>query len=182
MVRSQPKYLHVQLSFCCKCTTASTYSEDDTIEIWNPEFAEDPFLGHVLARRILPPHTVARIKRYLCRNEGITNYTHTSLFTDLACLNPLEDSELVDITNLIGVSNAPGGLLALIATESSEPPKATVVIAASPQLVPPSSASSLPQSADDNWHCSYDCQLLALHDCGSSYCDFWTLSDDNFPR
>ena len=69
-----------------------------------------------------------------------------------------------------------------VATESSEPPKATVVIAASPQLVPPSPASSLPQSADDNWHRSYDCQLLALHDCGSSYCDFWTLSDDNFPR
>jgi len=116
MVRSQPKYLHVQLSFCCKCTTASTYSEDDAIEIRNPEFAEDPFLGRVLARRIPPPHTAARIKRYLCRNEGITNYTHTSLFTDLACLNPLEDSELVDITNPIGVGNAPGGPLALVAS------------------------------------------------------------------
>jgi hypothetical protein len=88
------------------------YSDNDIKMIRNPEFLEDPFLGSVLLVRIPPPHSVAAIKRYLCAREYIqVDSARVVLFRHMGCLDPLEDSELVD---LVGVGHTPEEPIALV--------------------------------------------------------------------
>jgi hypothetical protein len=83
--------------------------------IRNPEFLEDPFLGSVLSVRIPPPHSVAAIKRYLCAREYIqVDSARVVLFRHIGCLDPLEDSALVGITDPVGVGHTPEEPIALV--------------------------------------------------------------------
>jgi len=117
------------------------YSPTSGVEVQNPEFPEDPYLGRTIAIRIPPPHLAANIKHHICGREGIADYEHTSLFPDISCLTPLNDSEPVDILDHAGSGTTYENPIVLV-TRKWEAPKHTHV----------------PDSAG-NWY-----QLKAHHD------------------
>jgi hypothetical protein len=86
------------------------YSPTGGVEVKNPEFSEDPYLGRTLAIRITPPHLAASVKHHICGQEDIVviDYEHTSLFADISCLSPLDDSEPVRILDCAGTGSTPG--------------------------------------------------------------------------
>jgi len=90
------------------------YSLTSGVEVKNPEFPKDPYLGCALAIRIPPPHLAASLKRNICGREDITDYEHTSLFTDISCLTPLDDSEVVHILDHAGIGSMPGDPVAVV--------------------------------------------------------------------
>jgi len=87
------------------------------VEVKNPEFPEDPYLGRALAIRVAPPHLVASVKRHICGREDIAGYEHTSLFTNISCLTPLDDSEPVHILDHAGIGSTPGNPVALVSSK-----------------------------------------------------------------
>jgi len=93
------------------------YSPAGGVEVKNPEFPEDPYLGRTLAIRITPPHLAASVKRHICGREDITDYDNTSLFTDILCLTPLDDSEAVHILDRAGTGSTPGDPVALVSSK-----------------------------------------------------------------
>jgi hypothetical protein len=93
------------------------YSPAGGVEVKNPEFPEDPYLGRTLAIRITPPHLAASVKRHICGREDITDYEHTSLFTDISRLTPLDDSESVRILDRAGTGSTPGDPVALVSSK-----------------------------------------------------------------
>ena len=93
------------------------YSLTSRVEVKYPEFPEDPYLGRALAIRIPPPHLAASVKRHICGREDIAGYEHTSLFTDISCLTPLDDSEPVRILDHSGVGSTSGDPVALVTLE-----------------------------------------------------------------
>ena len=90
------------------------YSLTSGVEVKNPEFPEDPYLGRTLAIRIPPPHLAASVKRHICGREDITDYDNTSLFTDILCLTPLDDFEPVHILDHAGMGSMPGDPVAVV--------------------------------------------------------------------
>jgi len=93
------------------------YSLTSGVEVKNPEFPEDPYLGRALAIRIPPPHLAASVKRHICGREDITDYEHASLFTDISCLTPLDDSEPVRVLDRAGTGSTPGDPVALVSSK-----------------------------------------------------------------
>jgi hypothetical protein len=95
------------------------YLPAGSVEVKNPEFPEDPYLGRVLAIRITPLHLAASVKCHICGQEDIADYEHTSLFTNISCLTPLDDSEPVHIVDHTGVGSTSGEPVALVMLEPS---------------------------------------------------------------
>jgi hypothetical protein len=93
------------------------YSLTSGVEVKNPEFPEDPYLGRALAIRIPPPHLAASLKRHICGREDIADYEHASLFPDISCLTPLDDSEAVHILDRAGTGSTPGDPVALVSSK-----------------------------------------------------------------
>jgi len=93
------------------------YSLTSGVEVKNPEFPDDPYLGRALAVRIPPPHLAASVKRHICGREDITDYEHASLFTDISCLTPLDDSEPVRVLDRAGTGSTPGDPVALVSSK-----------------------------------------------------------------
>jgi len=146
-----PRYVEVCSPVNCWCCDNDpllslsvyyrVYSPTSGVEVQNPEFPEDPYLGRTIAIRIPPPHLAANIKHHICGREGIADYEHTSLFPDISCLTPLNDSEPVDILDHAGSGTTYENPIVLV-TRKWEAPKHTHV----------------PDSAG-NWY-----QLKAHHD------------------
>ena len=101
---------------------------------------EDPYLGRITAKRIAPPHTATSIKRYLSKQEDISDYSRTTLFSTLSSPSPLEDHGHVSILTVEGPGSSLEEPMALVI---SDPPTQTVASPSAP--VPPllSSASSI---------------------------------------
>jgi hypothetical protein len=93
------------------------YSPAGGVEVKNPEFSEDPYLGRALAIRVAPPHTATSVKHHICGREEIADYEHTNLFTNISCLTPLDDSEPVHILDRAGTGSTPGDPVALVSSK-----------------------------------------------------------------
>jgi hypothetical protein len=94
------------------------YSPTSGVEIKNPEFPEDPYLGCSLAIRIPPPHIADSVKCHICWREDISDHKNTKLFTDISCLStPLDDYEPVHILDHSGVGSTTGDPVALVILE-----------------------------------------------------------------
>jgi hypothetical protein len=93
------------------------YSPAGGVEVKNPEFPEDPYLGRALAIRFAPPHLAASVKRHICGREDIADYERASLFPDISCLTPLDDSEAVRILDHAGTGSTPGDPVALVSSK-----------------------------------------------------------------
>jgi len=84
------------------------------VEVKNPKFPEDPYLGRALAIRVAPPHLAVSVKHHICAREDIAGYEHTSLFTNISCLTPLDDFEPVHILDHAGIGSTPGDPVTLV--------------------------------------------------------------------
>ena len=89
------------------------YSTSDVVEVKNPEFSEDPYLGRTLAFRVPPPHLASSLKRHLCGREG-TDHKQAVLFRDISCLTPLDDSEPAQILERTGIGSTMENPIALV--------------------------------------------------------------------
>ena len=90
------------------------------MEVKNPEFTEDPYLGRALAIRITPPHLAASVKRHLCGREDLGDDKNARLFTDISCLTPLDDSEPVRILDRSGAGSTSGEPVVLVMLEPGD--------------------------------------------------------------
>jgi hypothetical protein len=95
------------------------YSSNGSIQVKNPEFPDDPWLGRTLVHRITPPHTVTRIKDHLARLEAINDLANTQLFANVSCPAPLQDTEFINTRDLDGFGATPEDPLALVVPGSS---------------------------------------------------------------
>jgi len=93
------------------------YSPAGGVEVKNPEFPDDPYLGRALAIRVTPPHTIASVKRHICGREDIANHKNTSLFDNILSRIPLDDSKPVHIFDHAEIGSTSGDPVALVMLE-----------------------------------------------------------------
>src|SRR5204863_1917689 len=127
---------------------------------------------HVLATRIPPPHSAARIKQYLSRREAVADSTSSDLFADFSCLNPLNDLELVDTLNPVGAGSAPGDPIALVLLS---PPD--TITSTPTQVTLPQHATISPQPWDGTRPAGYNYTIRALYTSTFGYPYFEHISD-----
>jgi hypothetical protein len=93
------------------------YAEDGGIPSKTP-VPGDPFLGHIKARSVPPPHTVKTVKRSIAKVEDIIDPTSTSLFLTPYSQSSMADADKVTILNRTGPGSTPQEPLALVAKMS----------------------------------------------------------------
>ena len=93
------------------------YSPAGGVEVKNPEFPNDPYLGRALAIRLTPPHTIASVRRHICSREDIADHKNTRLFDNILSRTPLDDSKPVHILDRAGVGATSGEPVVLVMLE-----------------------------------------------------------------
>ena len=61
---------------------------------FNPE---EHSLGHIWADYVMPPHSLATIKLFISRVEGIPALAHTDIFADISCNTPLKEGPISNL-------------------------------------------------------------------------------------
>jgi hypothetical protein len=93
------------------------YSPVGGVEVKNPEFPDDPYLGRALAIRVTPPHIIASVKRHICGREDIADHKNTRLFNNILSHTPLDDSKPVHIFDHAEIGSTSGDPVALVMLE-----------------------------------------------------------------
>src|ERR1700733_1377955 len=73
------------------------YSQDGAIESKHTFQEDDPYIGRIVATRIIPPHTAKFIKRFLCNEENIQDADNADLFATATSEFMLDDQDHVPI-------------------------------------------------------------------------------------
>ena len=68
------------------------YTKLGAFESNYPLYHNDHFIGRIPTKSFAPPHTVASIKRSLCKLEGLSEPDKALVFTPLSSPAPKEDS------------------------------------------------------------------------------------------
>ena len=68
------------------------YTKIGAFESIHPLYDNDRFIGRVPSKSFAPPHTVASIRRSLCKLEGLSEPDKALVFTPLSSPAPKEDS------------------------------------------------------------------------------------------
>jgi hypothetical protein len=87
------------------------------VEVKNPEFPNDPYLGRALAIQLTPPHTIASVRHHICGRERITDHRNIRLFDNILSRTPLNDSKPVNILDRAGVGSTSGEPFVLVMLE-----------------------------------------------------------------
>jgi hypothetical protein len=81
--------------------------------------SEEPSLGRIRADSIVPPHTLASIKRCISRVEGNPALASADLFADFSCDAPMKEGHIPILTG-----DCPGLIqdepMALVQTDKSD--------------------------------------------------------------
>ena len=93
------------------------YAEDGAIPSKTPTTGY-PFVGHIKARAVPPPHTAKAVKRRIAKVEDIKDPSSISLFLTPCSQSPMHDDDKVDILNCTGPGSTPQEPLALVAKMS----------------------------------------------------------------
>ena len=93
------------------------YAEDGAIPSKTPTTGY-PFVGHIKARAVPPPHTVKAVKRRIAKVEDIKDPSSISLFITPCSQSPMHDADKVDILKGTGPGSTPQEPLALVAKMS----------------------------------------------------------------
>lgn len=125
------------------------FSPDGAVESKQSFIEDDPYTGRVVASRITPPHTVKCVKRFLCKQEDITDFDNTDLFVTLTSDSGLSDQTRLRILTMDGPGSAEDDPMALIINDLRPPESsdanATIPL---PSPVPHSQTSSIPSFAN----------------------------------
>jgi WD40 repeat protein len=114
------------------------FSPDGAIESKHFFSEGDPYTGRVVASRITPPHTVKCIKRFLCKQENISDFEQTDLFATITSDSGLSDQAGLQILSGNGPGSAADNPMALIINDL-HPTSGGVT-----GLLPPSDLASSP--------------------------------------
>jgi len=68
------------------------YTTEGPLESNNPIFSNDRFISRISSKSVRPPHTVASLKRYVCKIEGVEGPEKGALYLSLSEEKPLDDS------------------------------------------------------------------------------------------
>ncbi|KIJ97319.1 hypothetical protein K443DRAFT_681592 [Laccaria amethystina LaAM-08-1] len=79
--RTGPSYVYYRL-----------YTKLGALESNHPLYNNDRFIGRIPSKLFAPPHTVASIKRSLCKLEDLSEPDKALVFTPISSLAPKEDS------------------------------------------------------------------------------------------
>ena len=93
------------------------YAEDGAIPSKTPTTGY-PFVGHIKARSVPPPHTVKAVKHSIAKVEGIKDPTTSGLFLTPCSQSPMGDADIVNILKGTGPGSSPQEPLALVAKMS----------------------------------------------------------------
>src|ERR1700722_5725730 len=102
--RPTERFLQVYYLFFC---------DGNAMQVKDPVFAEDPFLGRLatLPKRIPPPHSVAKLKLLLLTQEGVfANHTNPSLYPSFSS-DRLRDGQIIDIISPSGMGTLEAPLI-----------------------------------------------------------------------
>ena len=68
------------------------YTKDGPIRSNNPIYANNPFISRTLPKFVTPPRTALSVKKYLCKIEGLSGPTSSTLFASLSSQTAVEES------------------------------------------------------------------------------------------
>ena len=68
------------------------YTKLGAFESHHPLYHNDRFIGRLPTKSFAPPHTVASIRRSLCKFEGLSEHDKALVFMPLSSAAPKEDS------------------------------------------------------------------------------------------
>ena len=78
------------------------YQEDGAIESRSPPYSNDRSIGRILSKAVTPPHTVASLKRHLCKIEGFSGSENAHLYLSILSQTILDYSSRLDLMNRYG--------------------------------------------------------------------------------
>lgn len=90
------------------------YSEDVGIPSQKPLNLEDPYIGRIHAKSIAPPHTILSLKRCICKAEGITDHSRTTLFVANSSNSAMDDKGRISVSDQTGPGRDPAEPMALV--------------------------------------------------------------------
>ena len=106
----------------CPPVYYQVYSEGEAIHAKTSFTEEDPFIGRIVSQRVAPPHTAASIKRFLSKQENISDHNCTNLYATIFSHSALEDGCYASVETGDGPGSSPQQPMALVI---SDPPKKT---------------------------------------------------------
>ena len=94
------------------------YAEDGPIELANPVYTDDSYLGRIVPKLVAPPHTALTLKHCLLSVENISNATNAKLFITTSSQAPMDDADSLSILTQPGPGSTSTEPVALVATFS----------------------------------------------------------------
>ena len=91
------------------------YSTDGAIETNNRIYSNDEFLSRIFTKSVAPPHTVASLKKHLCKAEGLTHGSrHSRLFASLSDKEAILEAEFISLFGPSGPGSSEHDPVALV--------------------------------------------------------------------
>ena len=90
------------------------YTKLGAFEAGYPLYQNDRFIGRIPSKLFAPPHTVASIKRSLCKLEGLSEPDKALVFAPLSSPAPQEDSARISLYAPSGVGLSEQDPIALV--------------------------------------------------------------------
>jgi hypothetical protein len=108
------------------------YTEDGAIvpKTSGPSsICRDSSIARIKSTLVAPPHTIASLKRCLCKQEGFSDYTHAKLFHSLSSQSPLDNNQDFSILSNTRPGHQPNDPLALVVSRHQITPRSCVLSA-----------------------------------------------------
>ena len=116
--RSSGKFKFSSLLICVLLVYYRIYAKDGATYTKKP-VPGDPFLGHIKAISVPPPHTAKNVKRSIAKVECIEDPTNCILFLTPYSQSPTDDADKIAVLNRsTGPGSTPHEPLALVAKMS----------------------------------------------------------------
>jgi hypothetical protein len=99
------------------------FKADGVIACKEPVDSQDPYLARIEADHITPPHTVASIRKCICKAEGIESarwVTTCKLFESAFSESAMDDKKHIAVLDESGPGSDPQKPLALVVTNRLE--------------------------------------------------------------
>ena len=77
----------------------------------------DPSIGRILGMLVTPPHTVASLKKCLCRTEGVKGQCRVELFLSCTAQSPMDDGQRISLLPTSGPGSLSYESMALVVND-----------------------------------------------------------------
>ncbi|KIK06076.1 hypothetical protein K443DRAFT_308465 [Laccaria amethystina LaAM-08-1] len=115
------------------------YTNNGALKSNNPIYSNDRFICRILSRSVAPPHTVASLKRHICRIEGFESSGSDisyKLYSSLSERVPLEDSTRLSLRGNPGPGSSETDPMALMVAVSAVEKRSMAASTLDPKTLP----------------------------------------------